>query len=349
MRILYHIPYPRGMGADRWIYEGWRDAFADMGNQVYEHTVYDELERRVRDVRPDVFWTTWHFIDVVREREILKGIRGQGVRVFMLVDWPPSRSMKEAEVVASGEVADVFFGEREADSMGGFERATGQEYHVIANAANRLIHFPTKAEEKYRYDVVYLGAYLPKKKGMFEKILFPLRERHKVGIFGPGWTVKDNVMRAVQKVSRRVRFRWGADFVNKLRVTVPAEEENVLYSSAKICVNFHERESGGAQPHHIVNQRAFKICACGGFQICDYVPGIRRYFAEDEIVLADANRPGEWFEKIEYYLSHEEERKRIQEKGTARALRDHTYHNRVEQAMEIYRGLNAPPTTVVGS
>ena len=56
MRILYHIPNPQGMGADRWIYEGWRDAFADMGNQVYEHTVYDELEQKVRDVQSAVFY-----------------------------------------------------------------------------------------------------------------------------------------------------------------------------------------------------------------------------------------------------------------------------------------------------
>src|SRR5207248_8747832 len=59
----------------------------------------------------------------------------------------------------------------------------------------------------------------------------------------------------------------------------------LYYSSAKICLNFHEREPDGSQPHYIVNQRTFKIPACGGFQMCDEVPAIRKYFSDSEIVL----------------------------------------------------------------
>jgi spore maturation protein CgeB len=113
-------------------------------------------------------------------------------------------------------------------------------------------------------------------------------------------------------------------------------KENKLYSSAKICLKFHEREADGSQPHLIVNQRVFKIAACGGFQVYDAVPPIRKYFAEGEIVLADPNRPDEWFRKIDYYLTHDDERTRIQAKGTARALREHTYHNRVTTLLGLY-------------
>ena len=52
--------------------------------------------------------------------------------------------------------------------------------------------------------------------------------------------------------------------------------------------------------------------------------------------VADPNRPDEWFRKIDYYLTHDDERTRIQAKGTARALREHTYHNRVTTLLGLY-------------
>jgi len=133
---------------------------------------------------------------------------------------------------------------------------------------------------------------------------------------------------------RNVKFRLGSDFLNRFRITIPEEEERLLYSSAKICLNAHERETDLSQPHYILNQRTFKIPACGGFEICDWVPALRKYFVEDELVMAQD--PSDWFKKIEYYLSHEDERKRIQKKGTERALREHTYHNRVQQIIDLY-------------
>lgn len=55
--------------------------------------------------------------------------------------------------------------------------------------------------------------------------------------------------------------------------------------------------------------------------------------------MASPTNPEEWFRKIEYYLSHEEERRRIQGKGTDRALRDHTFHNRLEQIQKLWEKL----------
>jgi spore maturation protein CgeB len=40
-------------------------------------------------------------------------------------------------------------------------------------------------------------------------------------------------------------------------------------------------------------------------------------------------------EKIQYYSSHEDERKKIALAGQARTLRDHTYKKRMEQLKNI--------------
>lgn len=286
MNILYHIPYTNSTGADRWIYEGWRDAFRDCGHNFYELTDYDDWREKVLVTNPDIFFVT-NFIDNLNEKkEFLTWLRSHGTKIFLIVDWPMRG--EDLEVITKDVVADFYFGEREPESMVEFERATGQTYHVIPNAANRLLHFPAEAVRKYQFDIVYLGANLPKKKWFTDNILLPLKTKYKVGVFGPYWTLRDNMFRTAQRFCRKARFKRGADYFNKLRIVIPPDEENQLYSSAKICLNFHEREEDGSQPHYILNQRTFKIPACGGFQICDYVPALRKYFSEDEVVMFES-------------------------------------------------------------
>lgn len=339
MKILYHIPYPNGMGADRWIYEGWRDAFLDLGHEFFELTVFDDLREKLIKLSPNIFMTAMNLLDFQKIIGILKETRKRGTKIFLWVHWPPYKGLEKAgEFLENEDIADIYFGEREPEGMGDFEQKTGKKYYVIPNAANRKLHFPTDPVKKYEYDIVYLGAYLPKKKWFFKKVLLPLTRKYKVGIFGPHWTLKDKTFGFFQKFCRIIKFKYGIDVINKFRITIPPEEENKLYSSAKISLNFHERESDGSQSHYILNQRTFKIPACGGFEICDYVPALRKYFTEDEMVMADLD-PQDWFRKIDYYIKHENERKKIQEKGTLRALKEHTYHNRVEQIINLYKSL----------
>lgn len=125
------------------------------------------------------------------------------------------------------------------------------------------------------------------------------------------------------------------DMLSRARITLPPEDENKFYSSAKISLNIHEARVGTSVNHVILNERTFKIPACGGFELCDYLPKdvLRRYFAEDEMAMAEND--DDWFKKIEYYMEHETERKEMQQRGTARAIKDHTYHNRVEQIIKL--------------
>ena len=159
-----------------------------------------------------------------------------------------------------------------------------------------------------------------------------------MGLWGPQWTTRDNVLRATSHACKSLEMRNLASLIDRRRVSLPAERENQLYSSAKISLNFHEREDDGTQPHYIVNQRTFKIPACGGFQICDYVPAIAKYFDKTEIVMAKIDAE-EWVEKVQYFMRQEDARRDIQERGIKRAQADHMYTNRVELVLKLIRGL----------
>jgi len=335
MRVLYYIPHRFTTGADHWIYEGWKHAFRDLGHHFEELSVADrDWWRKVEETAPDLLFIT-NFVDLVRHRDFLLWVRKRGTKVMLVVDWPMRTEW--VDIIRNEDVADVFFGEREPESMTEFAERTKRTYHLIPNAANSLLHFPTAPTRKYQYDIVYLGAYLTRKRRMFDDILLPLALRYKVGIFGPYWTARDYAMGALQRAARTVGAARMVDAINRLRVVIPPDEENQLYSSAKICLNFHEREEDGGQPHYIVNQRAFKIPACGGFEMCDYVPALSKYFSADEIVMA--TDPEDWFEKIDYFMTREEDRRRIQQNGARRALRDHTYHNRIEELFKVIGGV----------
>jgi len=335
MRVLYYIPHLFTTGADHWIYQGWKHAFRDLDHYFEELSLADpDWRRKVEETAPDLLFIT-NFVDLLRQKDFLLWVRSRGTKVMLVVDWPMPNAW--VDIIRNEDIADVFFGEREPESMMEFVERTSRAYYLIPNAADRLTHFPIVPGRKYQYEIVYLGAYLKKKRRMFEEILLPLTRRYKVGIFGPYWTAKDNALRALQRAAKVLGAGRMVDAINRLRVVIPPDEENQLYSSAKICLNFHEREEDGSQPHCVVNQRAFKIPACGGFQICDYVPPLRKYFSPDEIVMAAD--PEDWFRKIDYFMTHEEERRRIQQNGARRALRDHTYHNRIGELLKLVDGV----------
>jgi spore maturation protein CgeB len=249
--------------------------------------------------------------------------------------------LPEAQLRAIREYdpADVYFGEREEDCMIDFTKATGKRYVLIPNAADRLLHFPTPPADEYAFDVVFLGNRRTNKSQIFEDFLIPLcrDRRYRIGLFGPFWTKRDFVFAAAQKALYQIGLHRASKVVSDFRIAVPFDKENVLYSSAKICLNFHERESDGTQPHHVVNMRAFKIAACGGFQLCDRVHAMPRYFEEDkEIVMA--NDASEFRSKMDYFIRKDDMRRQISLRAAERAHRDHTYHNRVDLLIDILQG-----------
>jgi spore maturation protein CgeB len=336
MRVLYHIPYPDGLGADRWICEGWREGFRALGHEFHLLTAGDRLSERARTTKPDLFFTAINLIDLERQQATLRAMRARGTKVFLWVHWPLEARIdpRRAEVLRRDDVADVYFGEREPEQMEPFQRETGKRYHVIPNAANPALHFPVDPVPRYRYDIVYLGANLRKKRWFAEHILGPLRRKYRVGVFGPGWSTRDQLLRAGSRLCRLAGAFQAAKTIDRARITVPPEAERALYSSAAVALNFHEREQDGSQPHYIVNQRTFKIPACGGFQICDEVPAIRKYFDADEIVMVPLD-PGAWMARIEYFLGRAHEREAIRAKGAQRALREHLSTHRVKFALAL--------------
>jgi spore maturation protein CgeB len=331
-RIIFNCPYIHGPGAIKWIVASWEEGFKRKGYEFHVCQDDRDLESMWARLAPRII-----YCDIVSTRiedphlrAFLTKARAAGTRVCLNLFWPLlAQPGPRAEALRHFDVADLYCGEREPDSMASFESDCGKHYVTLPQSANPKFHFPTQPDPRYRYDVVYLGAKLPHKRWFNEKIVLPLRKKYRLGLFGPGWNLPDNSLRAASKLARLARFPAMARAFDRLRIYIPEEDENKLYCSSKIALNFHEREPDNSQPHHIVNQRTFKIAACGGFQIVDPVAALPKYFDRAEIVTAGLDAR-EWLDKTAYYLVHEDERRGIQERATARALREHLSTHRVE-------------------
>jgi spore maturation protein CgeB len=118
-----------------------------------------------------------------------------------------------------------------------------------------------------------------------------------------------------------------------LNPSLKLEDERKIYSSSIISLNIHEnyqKKFGGD-----CNERTFKIPACGGFEITDYVKCIGKYFKDGKEIIMAKNKD-DWFDKIDYYIKNPEKRISIIENGRKVVMRKHTYHNRVKQLIKLY-------------
>jgi spore maturation protein CgeB len=86
-----------------------------------------------------------------------------------------------------------------------------------------------------------------------------------------------------------------------------------------------------------LTQRVFDCCACGGFIITNNKSILNEFFITDgpEKQIAAFDNEPHLKELINYYRSHEEERKGIALRGRQRVLQEHTYDHRMKTIFKI--------------
>jgi len=350
MKIVYHMPFIETLTAGRTIYYGYKNAFEDLGHTFIPFTMNDNLEELLNSVQPDIFITSTHaYHQKFLNFQLLRKYRDKGMKVFVNTGYWESPINKlrinEAEslkadkktvnLIKSGEYGDVFYNavEQESASMGGFEESTGYKFYTIPLAVDAITLKDYKIVNKFTADISFIGTYLVSKRNFFEERVFPLRKKYNLKLYGEDWTRLDRSLGFVQKVGQYFNIP-GLKSVRKAKIN--REDEGAIYASSTISINVHEehqRKFGWD-----CNERTFKIPFCNGFEISDNIACIHKYFKVGEEIIVAENKQ-DWFDKIDYYIKNPDERLEIIAKGKARVAKDHTYHNRVEQIISIYKSL----------
>lgn len=102
----------------------------------------------------------------------------------------------------------------------------------------------------------------------------------------------------------------------------------LVFAGSKINLNIALKGIEGGTP-----QRIMDIMGAGGFVMSTYCEETAELFEEDrEIVMF--RTPEELLEKVDYYLAHEAERKRIAERGYEKVLRCYTYEKKMRELID---------------
>jgi hypothetical protein len=342
MKIAYFIPTVTTVYAARFIYDGYKEAFVDLGYTFKTITADDDLEEVLAEYEPDIgIISLNNYTEKVFNFKVLQKFRDKGMVLFtQIANWLPMNKVmggtglinnqNHVELIKNGMAGDIFFHWMEQDEplMDGFEKTTGYGFETILVAANDKQYF-NQYDDKYHFDINYVGSYLGDKKEFIKEHLLPLKKKYNVSINGSDWTKTDKLMGYIQKFAQYYKIK-ALQNIRDIKINI--EQERKLYSSSTISLNIHNKDQRRLGTDF--NERTLKIIACGGFEICDNIEMLRRYFKEDELVMAKDTK--DWFEKIDFYIKNPDKRISIIDAGKKVVLKNHTYRNRVKQIISLY-------------
>ncbi|VVB57142.1 Glycosyl transferases group 1 [uncultured archaeon] len=337
MKILYHVEDVRNTTTNQFLYRNFADGFEALGHTVQPISFADDFAAKLKAEQPDVFITSsFKTYFAHTDFKALNSARASGLNVVVWVEPLPGFSYGiyglhtepgKIEKIKAGEWGDAYIScLDDARFDAAFLEATGAHHHAMPLAANPKLHFPENLPRTY--DVAYVGNRLPRKEHTFQSVLFPLKKTRRVAIKGYNWSTLDRVINKFNRVARARRLP-----LPEIRTpnVITLDEERRLYSSTKACLNFHE--DAQITLGMDVNERTFKVPACGGFEISDNPKAVRKYYAEDEMATVESE--AEWAKTIDYYLADDALRERMQKKATERTLREHIYPKRCEKLLGL--------------
>lgn len=106
------------------------------------------------------------------------------------------------------------------------------------------------------------------------------------------------------------------------------------YANAKIVLNDHRRDM---KYYGFVSNRIYDVTASGGFVLTDYMPEIERVYGDS---IAMYKNYDEFKAKLDYYLSHEEERVKMVEKARKITLENFTNVKVAEFFVDILKNIH---------
>lgn len=205
-------------------------------------------------------------------------------------------------------------------------REQGRQAFYLPLGVSSSLFYPRPSEAAFQTEICFIGSSGPNRLALIDQIA-PYLANKNVMISGWYWDRLQNYHLLQNKIRQdKLHFpSW-----------IDVDEASSYYSGAKICINMHREPFETLNSRNIpawsVNPRTFEINASGSFQLSDNRQELSRlYEIGSEIEVYES--PYELRSKLEYYLTHEEERKQIALRGYQRTLNEHTYAHRLHNML----------------
>jgi len=135
------------------------------------------------------------------------------------------------------------------------------------------------------------------------------------------------------RIARELHRRYRMNDVDHY---YPHSEIKEVYSRSKISVNATNHEM------LVLNMRMWEVMACGALLVTGPTdPAFDEMFQEG-VHFARYRDDQDLFDKIDYYLAHDDERERIARAGQAEVMAKHKFEDRVKNILQIVKKLDPP-------
>jgi spore maturation protein CgeB len=269
---------------------------------------------KVRERRPDLVFC---LAQAPVSPELLGAIKAEGVLVayWFVEDFRVFSYWRDL-----APQVDVFFTLQESPFLDELKRAGVKNVALLPLAADpevyRLLSLTPAEKRSYGAALAFVGAGYRNRQEFFQGFL-----DLDFKIWGSDWNLRGPLAAVIQKQGERVSEDEAAKIFNTSRI-------NLNLHSSPFCAGINPEGD-------YVNPRVFDIAAAGGFQLVDRREQLPRFFQPEE-ELAAFSSLSEARDKIGYFLAHEDERCRIAARGRERCLREHTYAQRMQEALTIF-------------
>ncbi len=179
---------------------------------------------------------------------------------------------------------------------------------------------PRLSKGKRKYEICHIGGY-GAIHNQRNKILEKIAMKVKIDF----WGYNTNNLNKNSPILRNYHgLAWGSDMYN-------------IFYNSKITLNAHITKVAG---NFANNMRLYEVTGCGSLLITDHKSNIKQLFRVGKEIVTYKS-VDELIKKVNYYLSHEKERKKIARAGQERTLKEHTYYNRMKKIINIIHKLLA--------
>lgn len=287
----------------------YRKTFEKMGHEVIQ---LQENKTNVREVLRNaltsdmLFWVhthNWHFGTPREVRHMLATLKDRGIPSvgYHLDLWLGLQRERDLHNDPYWSIEHFFTVDKlMADWLNANTKTKG--YFLPAGVFEDECVLGTPNREKYPHEVIFTGS-----KGYHKE-----------------YEYRPKLINWLNDAYISIFAHYGGGGLPGLR----GQELNNLYASAKIvigdtlCKNFD-------YPFYF-SDRLFEVTGRGGFMIFPYIKGLEDHFEiGKEIVTYQFGNFDDLMTKIDYYLTHDEEREAIRLAGHECTKREHTYTHRL--------------------
>lgn len=292
---------------------------SELEQGLWRRRVNRRLLEAARSTRPDLLLVfkgiEFNSATFERIRINLPGLR--------LVNWNPdspfdrSASNTSPELVASIPCYDVYF-IWDRDLFTHLSEAGAQRVAYLPFGydpdVHRPVSLPAGSDARYTSQVCFVGGYTPARASLLEGLA-----HHDLEIWGPNW----NHLPGESPLHGCLQGGWTHGL-----------EMSKIFCRADIVLNFIRPQNGQAH-----NMRTFEALATGSFMLSTRTRDQAAWFPDGEAA-AYFEDISELATKVEYYLSHADERQQIASKGYRIVTQgEHTYLDRMQELIAVVESL----------